>query len=164
MQVLTYLSLGYDTREDPQQGLYIPVSTELENTLWKTIPWDEENADPENQHAMPNGWTILHGPAHYMFSAGARFKNQQVNASFHLRFWKAFVDPITGVEVRTWASEAEESFVGPGEGNNTHCNLSWNGWLAANERLRVEVDYWHATAGARLVGASVSGFYFRPIV
>jgi len=148
--------LGRDADPDGT-GILLPPSNMGAPGSWKwiTIPFDVDYEDPENQHAVNGGWTVLYGPARYEVVGEVRLLRQTVGASCHVRLWHAQV--INGVDTRIAAKGPSwEWFVGPGEKGNTHVNGCWQGFLPANQRLRMEVDYWNAPTPARIVGAGIN--------
>mgnify|MGYP000515144030 CR=1 FL=1 len=161
-----YSSFGLaDRSTNPSTGVWLPVSLTLANHRWVTVPWDVDYSDPENQHSGPGAWTVLHGPALFEMTAGIRLLNQHRQASCHIRLWAGqFID---GVDTRlsTNFGESWEHFVGDEESNQSHVNGTWRGWLPADQRLRVEVDYWKAglssSGGARIIGGSARLFVWR---
>jgi len=153
-----YSHFGLKSRDAaPDTGILLPVSTMAAlpgSWKWITIPFDVDYEDPENQHVV-NGWTVLYGPARYLAVGEVRLLRQQDNASSHIRLWHAQV--INGVDTRIAAKGPSwEWFVGPNEHGNTHVNGVWMGFLPAGQRLRMEVDYWNASAPARIVGAGIN--------
>lgn len=159
----TYSHFGYlDRSADPLTGKYLPVST-TSNWQWITVPWDVDYADPEDQHVLNGGWTFLYGPCDFVATGGVRLLLQQDDASVHVRLWVAEI--IDGVDTRVGSpGESYEWFVGPGETGNSHINGTWIGRLTEGQRLRMEVDYWHAAHGARIIGGSVKCLVWRPEV
>lgn len=161
-----YSSFGLvDQSNTPLNGVYLAVSTSTGNVQWRTIPWNINYADPETQHVPElGGLTILTGPASFDLDAGIRLMVQEVGASCHIRPWVA--ELVNGVDTRAqWVGgESWEWFVGPGETGNTHVSGHWKGWVAQGQMLRVEVDYWHASHGARIVGGTARLHVWRPEV
>lgn len=153
-----YSSFGYTQHDSaPSTGKYVPVST-TSSPQWVTIPWDLDYSDPENQHSQ-GGWSFLVGPGIFAVDSDVRIMNQQDDAALHIRLWMA--QNINGVDTRVGELYAWEWFVGPNEHGNTHVNGTWKGWLPADVRLRVEIDYWHASAGCNVVGGNVRCLVWR---
>ncbi len=172
-----YMSLAYATRPVAQGHTLYVSKGQIFQENWKprTIPWDVEYSDPENQHGS---WTILNGPAHYSITAYARLMQMQEGCSVHIYAYHATdpallaADQVDGVDNVTSYKEFAEWFVGPKETHfasdgsvtysNTHIFGTWNNWLPANEKLRIGLDYWNASGSGKLIGGSVSGFWGRP--
>lgn len=138
----------------------------------RTIAWDTEYSDPENQHGS---WTILTGPAYYNVTAYARLMQMETDCSVHIFAYHATaptagqVDGVDNVtsrrEFAEWGVLPNETHVAP-DGtvtySNTHVFGSWLGFLPDGEKLRIALDYWNASATGKLVGGSVYGFWGRP--
>lgn len=170
------------TVTDPDQGKALPVSHGAVNGpqhQFITVPWDAVEADPVdpgNPVSLNRGWTFLYGPSvGASVTAHVRLMKAAAGASTHLRLWKARVNP-DGTETRVWGSESPEFIVSDDETHaatdgttyytSTHLDTTWYvPSLAEGERLRLEVDYWHAgnpdETPARIVGARVEGTYWR---
>lgn len=161
-------------------GKALPVSRGLVGSAthrYITVPVnavDEDPADPGNTVSLANGWTFLYGPTLGAdVFAFVRLKRAQSGCSNHLRLYI-----VDGTGARTpWVCESPERFVGENETHleadgstsysSTHLDGAWHvPPLAADERLRLEVDYWNASAEpyltARIVGARITGTYWRP--
>jgi hypothetical protein len=159
------------TVEDPLTGKAVPVSHGSPNNdqnYWITVPWNKTDIDPLDplQPAIPV-WTFLNGPCDWDVTCHIRMKNVEPGCSVHARLYTVTV--ASGVETRTWGSEAPEKQVLPFENpdSNTHIDFNWKGHLAVGERLRIEVDYWNATDPAlttgHIVGARIDGIYWRNV-
>jgi hypothetical protein len=161
-----YSSFGVvDQSANPTNGIWLGVSTSTSNVYWRSIPWNVDYCDPEDEHFPElGGLTILYGPAMFDLDAGIRLMLQQPGASCHIRTYAA--KNVDDVDTRMqWnGGESFEWFVGPGETGNTHVNGHWKGWLPENYQLRVEVDYWHATSACRIVGGTARLFAWRNYV
>lgn len=148
-------------------GLALPVSHGTVNT-WVSIPWNVEVEDASGQHT-PNGWTVLNGPCLYVATAFVKVKEQQAGCSLHLM--PRIARRIEGENVIVHSEEATEFGVLDHESHpqpdgtvtysNTHLHNPTVGRLEVGERLQFVVDYWNATAPARIVGGTV-GILFWP--
>jgi len=127
---------------------------------WVTIPWNEEESDPEAQHYDPGGWTILYGPALVQATVGVRLMDAVEGSAAHVRLWKT--DAAGGELPHLGIGESWEWATVPDEANATHVNMAWAFQLVAGEKLRTEVDYWHAAAPAHIVGGRFTALYWRP--
>jgi len=172
-----YMSLGFASRPASSgQTLYVSHG-DIFGDQWKpkTIAWDTEYSDPENQHGS---WTILNGPAWYDVTAYARMMQMQNGCSVHIYAYHAS-DPAAltagqkdGIDNVTSYREFAEWFVGPNETHtaangtvsysNTHVFGNWKGWLPEGQKLRIALDYWNAAGDGKLVGGTVYGFWGRP--
>ncbi|MET0426291.1 MAG: hypothetical protein ABW046_20650 [Actinoplanes sp.] len=169
-----YLELEYADRTYAQATKTIPVSHN-DAHIWVTVPFDDEPEDPDNQHAMPGGWTILTAPADrdvfYSGVADVRLQGGVKDCSTHLMsYWARALQPgeIDGVDNIVEKRPAVEVFVGANESHpsatgttysNTHLQLAFKGRLPAGLKLRLCLDYWNAPGGSpalKLVAAAVS--------
>lgn len=140
---------------------------------------EETDPDPQNPVSLNSGWSWLYGPTRNgIVTAHVRVMHVQTGGSLHLRLYKVRVNP-DGTEVRLWGSESPERFVADGETHGTAPNLTFSSthldatWrlrpLAADERLRLEVDYWTAVNPdpyyeiGYIVGARIEGTYKREV-
>jgi len=171
-----FLELEYASRTYAQATKTIPVSHN-DAHVWVTVPFDTEGPgeDPDNQHAMPGGWTILTAPADrdvfYSAVADVRLQGGVEDCSTHLMsYWARALQPgeVDGVDNIVEHRPAVEVFVGANESHpsatgttysNTHQQLAFKGRLPAGLKLRLCVDYWNAPSGSpalKLVAAQVS--------
>jgi hypothetical protein len=169
-----YMSLAYASRDvSAGSPLYVSHGA-IFDTQWmpKTIAWDTEYSDPENQHGS---WTILTGPAWYQVTAFARLMQMEQDCSVHIFAYHATaptVGQVDGVDNITSFREFTEWFVGHNETHiaadgtvtysNTHVFGTWPGYLPIGEKLRIALDYWNAGGPGKLVGGSVYGYWGRP--
>jgi hypothetical protein len=137
----------------------LPVSvTYPTDNPWVTIPWDQAVDDPEGQVPGTGGWTFLYGPCVAVITGEVGLMSAQREAQSHIRLYEtASSDGGIVAEHNAW-----EWMVGSKEGNTVHLDGSWVVNLAAGRRLRMSVDYWHATAPAKIFRANVQGVYWRP--
>lgn len=169
-----YMSLAYASRAaSAGSPLYVSHGA-IFGADWKpkTIAWDTEYSDPENQHGS---WTILSGPAYYNVTAFARLMQMQTDCSVHIFAYHATpatpgqvdgVDNVTSYrEFAEWGVLPNETHVaadGTVTYSNTHVFVPAQGYLPDGEKLRIALDYWNAGASGKLVGGSVYGFWGRP--
>jgi hypothetical protein len=154
-----YFSYRFATRP-VDDGRSLPVSTSYPDANpWITVPWDEH---VENPHEGPDevtvgGWTFLYGPCVFRVDAAIGVGSAQPLANSHIQMYET--DASSGSVLV--GREAWEWEVAQKEGNTVHLAGSWTGNLVAGRRLRLRVDYWHATAPAKIFRANVSGLYWR---
>lgn len=156
-----YFSYSFATRP-MEDGRSIPVSGPRfpEDDKWVTLPWDQQNvlpADPATPAPSLGGWTFLYGPCIFSMTAAIGIGEAQPQASVHWQPWAAAADS----EAMAASWEGWEEFVGDKEGNTCHFTGAWWGRLAAGQRLRMRIDYWHATAPCTYNRAHVEGSYWR---
>lgn len=156
-----YFSYKFATRP-MDEGRWIPVSGPRfpEDNTWVTIPWDQHIVVPDDPAADApalGGWTFLYGPCVFSMTAAIGVGDVQPHASVHFQPWAS--DETDGGLVASW--EGWEWGVLEKEGNTCHFTGAWHGVLAAGQRLRLRIDYWHATHGARFNRAHVEGTYRR---
>jgi hypothetical protein len=145
----------------------LPVSTVFPNPDgWVTIPWNQLNINPATANAQidpdtpPIGigaWSILHGPCWYSLTAEVGLEEPTQQAQSHIRLYEtdsADSDLVVGKNAWEW-------MIGTKETNTAHIDGAWEGYLAAGRRLRVAIDYWHATKPAKIYRANVQGTYWR---
>lgn len=157
-----YFEYQFPTRPDDQgrvlaesSGGYDPA----DNAGWVTIPWEKINEDPEGQ-VTPDGWTFLFGDtsgAWFSVQAEVRLADVTTQAQSHVRLQETETADGPVVRGRT----AWEWEIGARETHTAHITGSWSGHLRPGRRLRLAVDLWHSPEPCRIVGADVSGFYWR---
>jgi hypothetical protein len=162
--------LGFNWGENPENFRTLTVSR-YDNHIWLPIPWNNEGADPQNQHYVnpttgAGGWSVLHGPCDYTIVGHARLLSVQPGCSTHIQIRHALE---TDTNTPTWLGEAWEWFAGPFESSHTHVDGTWMGHLNAGEVAQVALDYWNAgpdlpqaQVTCQLAGASLDIEYYRP--
>lgn len=162
-----FFQYKYATRP-MEDGRSLPVSgpTFPDDDVWVTIPWDTvitSPADTSGIYQPPSPatgtfWSFLYGPC--VFSMTAALGVGEVTpgtGSIHFQPYASSND----VENVASAWEGWEEYIGPSEGNTCHFYGSWWGYLPANQRLRLRVDYWHGDHAAKFNRAHVEGCYWR---
>lgn len=155
-----YFSYGFQPA-DSTGWRSLPPSTDINtDNTWVTVPWPIQFDCPTEDAAAPvptvGGWTFLYGPCHYVCQAEVRLDNETTEAQAHITLWETDATEAVLARRNCW-----EWMVGTKEGNTVHLDGAWYGWLAAGRKLRVQVDYWHATTPASIIAANVGGYYWR---
>jgi hypothetical protein len=148
-------------------GRNLPVSTAFTEAgnHWVTLPWDTIVTAPADTSGVYNPeidpgetfWSFLYGPCVFSITAAVGLGQAQPLASVHFQPWAA----ANGSEVMTQSWEGWELGVLEKEGNTCHFTGAWWGHLAAGNKLRLRLDYWHADQPAKINRAHVEGSYWR---
>ncbi len=147
----------FATRATAAEGRSLPVSTQLDDTRWITIPWDQIVDDPEGKVAA-GAWTFLYGPCVAIITGEVGLMNADPEAQSHIRLYETAAQD--GPEV--FGHNAWEWQIGSRESHTVHLDGTWVVNLAAGRRLRMCVDYWNSTSGpASIYRANVQGIYWR---
>lgn len=157
-----YLSYSYQMTET-DDGRSLPVSTSITTPgawKWVTIPWNTQTSVPDDLTTTPpalGGWTFLTGPCVFNITASVGLDDETREAQAHISLYEVGPDSEDVLLRRN----AWEWMVGTKEGHTVHLDGTWIGNLAEGRKLRLAVDYWHASGPAKIVRANVAGLYWR---